>query len=264
MKADWVKIDHWSDIMTNNPTVCLACLHNEDDAPFMGRFLEMIKYDWITTGVAIKTDSCLTKTCPTTFDGKLQTSIHGDYGSGFDKRPKDGGFHALRARNDLMRAAEDTGCDWILLADPDELFRDETYVEIQTAHKARKTTIWFECYHFCTPDQYVWWQSTTKQIHGSRRMLHDPHARAVRSSSRSRYVSNVSNQYRKRLRNYTVHCHLGPQNPRDVHIAYGIYHIHTRHMFDPKRPSQTQLAEMDKKTAPMTLPQSYVDAFDSQ
>ena len=250
--------------MPNKPTVCLACLHNQADAQFMNRWLSMLNYDWVTESVSVKTDAPPSGVLSKTIDGKRRTSLHDNYGVGFDKQPSAGGFHELRARNDLLRLAEKTGCDWILLADPDELFRDETFHEIQLANRVRKDVVWFECYHYCAPNQYLWWPDTLRQIHGSRRKLHDAHPRAIRASAKLRYVQNNNNAFRKRLRNHTMHCHLQPHSSNAAHIAYGIHHIHTRHMFDPKRPDPERLTKFDKKISPYTLPELYVNAFNNQ
>jgi len=248
--------------MPNKPTVCLACLFNDDDEQFMDRFRDMAEYDWINAVVTMRTDC--SSTTGTTGCGPNDTTTHftqRHFGRGFDKQPADGGFHELKARNELLRFAEGVGCDWTLLADPDELFRDETFAEIQVAHRTRKDVIWFECYHFCSPTQYLWWESQLHPVHDARRKLHDPHARAVRASARKRYVPNINNKFRDGLRNHTMHCHIQPQVAREVHIAYGIYHVHTRHMYDPKRPAPERLAKMPKKVSPFTLPQRYVDSY---
>lgn len=245
------------------PTVCLVYLH-ADEPQFLVRSRIIMKtHPWVTKIVTLNTRE-RNPIAEGVDDEQRSYSFSGKFGYGFDKQPEDGGFDEIRARNHALDLAEKMGCTWTLICDCDEFFTDETYSDICDAHHQGKAVVWFSCYHFRDPSKYLWCPDYLKTVLHSKEM-HDPHPRAFRTAARLRYVLNPADAYRSKLRNRTQHCQLQSTAGRKAHFVYGLRHVHTKHMFDPKRPSQEELNKETWWTATgFQMPDVMVQAWDKQ
>ena len=94
--------------------------------------------------------------------------------------------------------------------------------------------------------------------------VHDAHARAFRSSAKFRYVKNPNNKFRSTLFNWTMHCHIKPHPASRVRVSYAMNHIHTHHMFEPKRPGKETLDRWVKHESREFMPEVYQEAWKLQ
>lgn len=212
-----------------NPSVCVVYVH-ADEPEFLSRSLQIMQsYAWVSSIVVLDTG----RSKPVLPENIIHPAEV--FGYGFEEQPEHGGFHEVAARNRSLDIALKTGCDWLLLCDADEFFMESMFAEITAADRAGKDVVWLSCYHHTAPNRCIWESGEIRQVFGSGPRLYDPHPRAIRASRRWRYIVNQS--YGVGLRNRTKHCHLNHHAGRQVHRADGHLHVHTRHMFYPKRPS---------------------------
>jgi hypothetical protein len=242
-------------------SICLAYIHHPKDDEFLDRSLEvMTQQTWVNRIVVLHTAE---QQVSWQTRSKLITHVYRDFGQGFDKQPEDGGFHELAARNEMLTWARASECDWILICDSDEIYLPMTKDHITEADMKRKSVVWFPCYHFCSPTQYLWWPNTVRKISGV--AMHDPHPRAIRATAKIRYELNRNNHLRGELPNRTMHCHL--QNTirkRQYWAKQGVCHVHTRHMFDPKRPDAKWFENQKPRSFDSGLPDTITKAFTEQ
>ena len=223
----------------------------------------MEPYDWIKNIVVLHTDSDIKPQGATTSDKILHT--YKDFGSRFGKQPEDGGYHEVAARNHSLDLARDTGCEWALICDADEFFTHEAWPAIHEAHRTKKDVVWYSCYHYCDPFHYLWWANQVRRVQGSKHLMHDAHARAIRLGGRKlSYVMNNNMQFRDTLGNRTQHCHLMGHPAHCCYHGYGKVHIHTRHMFEPKRPKESWFKGRDIRESTLQMPAEILAAWNSQ
>jgi hypothetical protein len=231
------------------PTVCLAYLCGQDQ-DFLARSLAVMEpYVWIEHIITLHTEGSK----PPQRQGKQQ-HLYEEFGSGFERQPEDGGFHEINARNRLLELAAASGCQWVLLCDPDEFFLPATFGELRQAHHCGKGAVWFSCYHFRDPQRYLWWPTLVRKVAGSVQPLHDPHPRALRLDLEWQYSPHPSEDTLSRFRNRTQHCRVLPSPAHLSHHAYDLLHVHTRHMFHPKRPPEAALDARENRAAGVELP----------
>ena len=222
----------------------------------------MQPYDWVTKIAVLQTKDNLKpveSSRLSVIDSK--TTWHSrNFGQGFEQQPEDGGYHEVAARNHSLDLARESGCNWALICDADEFFLPDAYHHIYEAHRLKKDVVWFSCYHYCSPNQYLWWNNQVRHVQGSSHLMHDAHARAIRLGGRKwKYVMNNNQKYRDTMTNRTEHCHLMGHPAGCCHHGYGKIHIHTRHMFEPKRPTQEWLSKREQRESDIVLPQAVVD-----
>jgi len=221
----------------------------------------MTSYDWATKIVTLHTTD--NRSPSEHADGK-RYDFHKSFGTGFDKQPEKGGFHEVAARNYLLDLCRMFGCDWVLICDDDEFYMPGAYDAICAAHSTNKNVVWFSCYHFRSPTHYLWWPNQVRRVHRAKYPMHDAHPRAFRMSLNWKYVVNNNEKYRNELNNRTQHCHINSHPSAAVLHGYGKHHIHTRHMFDPKRPTRDWLDARENRESDIVLPSVILNAWNKQ
>lgn len=196
----------------------------------------MRKYSWVGNIVSVDTTN--------------------DYGVGWDKSPANGGFNEIRARNDAMRLAYETGCEWLLQCDADEVYLDSFGEEIIKAENNNANIIGTQCYDFYHECKY--YERRIKNYF--RRCIH---RELYEDGLRWRTCGNPN------PKNNTMHCELGRSKEKSPFIckaafysAHGMHLLHVHDMFNKKIPGRNRnkkiIFDREKPLKTSPLPKEYI------
>src|SRR6185369_6457293 len=175
----------------------------------------MQAHDWVGNIVILHTNPTLAKgqiyNLVKQFP-KVKEYMGRNYGTGWEKSVNFGGFDEIEARNDAIRIAEQTDCQWLLQCDSDEIFTYETIESIEKAAAKDCKSVIYSCFHFKTPTGYVT-NNTDRHIKQDKQVF-DPHCRAWKKYIKARYSENPNSGFLAQYPNKSVHCvHSGERSP---------------------------------------------------
>lgn len=242
--------------------IVLACVCDRHDA-FLDRMLAThLNYDWIWRIALLNSRGG-------TFDISHPKLLHfsRDFGHGFTAQPEDGGFDEVAARNFLLDAVADIDGTCTILCDSDDVYHPDTVRVIELMARNNSLAGMIECWHFTSPNQYLFFPNSLFRYRDSSPRLHDPHIRILRHGCGIRWQLNPNTTLRDTWPNRTMHCtpQLGSW-PTLLRIP-GLFHLHTHHMFEPKRTAYVTSHKKDWKLRTIRnspFPANIVEAYEAQ
>lgn len=242
--------------------IVLACVCDSHDA-FLDRMLNThLAYDWVWRIALLHSRGGH-------FDITHPKLVHfsHDFGYGFDRQPEHGGFDEVAARNYLLDALDTLDGTCTILCDGDDIYHPNTVRVVDLLARNNKLAGMLECWHFTTPNQYLFFPGSVFRYQDTSPRLHDPHIRILRHDCRMRWQLNPNTALRETWANRTMHCVPELRNWSTVLRVPGLFHLHTHHMFEPKRTRYITTHNRDwelRQIRNSPLPATILEAYAAQ